>query len=131
MDPLPGEVGVHGNIHWAKLSYLRRVEEKFAEAYRKRKDEMGDEPFFIGKDPTKAWLERERLLDEERQRTEAAAAAEVTDTLTDVYSLIGITKGPVRKTKVDSAIMGGPVCGYFHMSRPFVPTISLPRDPSP
>ena len=91
MEPLPGEVGVHGTgpnaIHWCKPSYLRRVEEAFNEAYEKHKEEMGDRPFFIGRDPVTAYLERLRMREEEEARAEAAAASDIADSISDIYSL--------------------------------------------
>ena len=98
MEPLPGEVGVHGEgadaVPWAKLSYLRRVQAAYEEEYRKKKEEMGNEPFFFGhssrSDPWR-WLKRREVVDQlEAMR---ANADENADVLSDVFSLIRITKG--------------------------------------
>ena len=91
MEPLPGEVGVHGTgpnaIRWCKLTYLRRVEKAFEEAHEKYKKQMGDKPFFIGRDPVTAYLERLRMREEEEARAEAAAASDIADSISDIYSL--------------------------------------------
>ena len=98
MDPLPGEGGVYGEgadaIPWAKVSYLHRVQQAYEREYQKRKAEMGDEPFFFGfsaqSDPWR-WLKRREVVDQ--LEATRAIADDDADALSDVFSLIRITKG--------------------------------------
>ena len=128
-------MGVFGEgpnaIHWATPAYLQRVNAEFAKEYQKRKDQMGNRPFFIGdsaeerllrlvkKEQERRKEEEERVAEERRQkianRHQRRRDGDEVTVMSDVYSLYRINRSdskavlrvPVRHCS-DYGFSGGP-----------------------